>query len=55
MEVSRKITVRVDSETHRALKVRSAESGESIQAMLMRLLMRELQRDSRRHRAEVKR
>jgi predicted HicB family RNase H-like nuclease len=48
MEAPRKITVRVDPETHRALKVRSAESGEAMQQILLRLLRVELQRGGRR-------
>jgi predicted HicB family RNase H-like nuclease len=48
MEAPRKITVRVDPETHRALKVRSAESGEAVQRLLLRLIRSELQRGSRR-------
>jgi predicted HicB family RNase H-like nuclease len=52
MQVTRKITVRVDPDTHRALKVHSAKSGEAVQQMLLRLIRDELRRDSRRLRME---
>lgn len=50
----KKVTVRLDDHLHRRLRLRSVESEESVQAMLMRLLMRELQRDSRRRPKEVR-
>ncbi len=55
MQVQRKITVRLDSDTRRALKVRSAQCGEPIQQILLRLIREELRRGSRRLRGEVKR
>jgi predicted HicB family RNase H-like nuclease len=47
MQVTRKLTVRVDPDTHRALKVHSAKSGEAVQQLLLRLIRDELRRDSR--------